>query len=220
MVRTAPHAARAVPRRLLALPALAAAGLLATACGSSSPAPASTSDNVTAPAQTATSNAHPLASGDIRSASGEERGRVEIATSGGEIRVEARGLEPGLHGLHLHSVGKCEANSPDPADASKRGDFLSAGGHLAGSGPAHPAHAGDLPPLLIGADGTGTLTTSTDRLTNERELDGDGTALIIHEKPDNFANIPTRYASGGADDETKKAGDAGSRVACAVLTAP
>ena len=54
------------------------------------------------------------------------------------------------------------------------------------------------------------------RLTREQLADGDGTALVVHAGPDNYANIPTRYASAGLDDETKKAGDAGGRVACAV----
>ena len=41
---------------------------------------------------------------------------------------------------------------------------------------------------------------------------------LVHAGPDNYANIPTRYAAGGADAETKKAGDAGARIACAVIT--
>lgn len=223
MVRTAPHAR---PQRLLAVSALAAAGLLVTACGSDSAGQAATSDNVTAPAQQTGGSpvSSPIASGTLQDPDGQERGTVVVQQpangSGMEVHVTVNGLPAGFHGLHLHGVGKCEPNSADPANPGTTGDFLSSGGHLAGPGPEHPNHAGDLPPLLVAGDGGANLTTSTDRLTRELLLDGDGTALVVHEKPDNFANVPTRYASQGADDETKKAGDAGSRIACAVLTAP
>ena len=58
-------------------------------------------------------------------------------------------MPPGFHGLHLHAVGKCEPNSADPANPGTTGNFLSAGGHLAGGGAAHPEHAGDLPSLCL-----------------------------------------------------------------------
>ncbi len=100
------------------------------------------------------------------------------------------------------------------------GDFLSAGGHLAGGGADHPDHAGDLPSLEIGQDGTASLVTVTSRLTPDLFTGSKGTSLIVHAMPDNYANIPTRYAGTGADAESKKAGDAGARIACAVLAKP
>ena len=46
-------------------------------------------------------------------------------------------LTPGFHGLHIHSVGKCEPNSVAPTGGAP-GDFNSAGGALPGR-PATPA---------------------------------------------------------------------------------
>lgn len=161
-----------------------------------------------------------IAHGELRNPAGESRGTVEFVDVDGktEIHVEASGLEPGFNGLHLHAIGKCEPDSPDPKDAAKTGNFLSAGGHL-GDG-EHPDHAGDLPPLLVGKDGTASLTVRTDRVDADTLLDDDGTAVMVHGGDDNFANIPERYAANGADDETKKAGDAGDRVACGTVQAP
>ena len=71
------------------------------------------------------------------------------------VHVTASGLKPGLHGVHLHAVGKCEP------------PFTSAGGHF-DPGPAgntdpdanHPYHLGDIPNLKVGADGKGELNAS------------------------------------------------------------
>ena len=75
---------------------------------------------------------------------------VEMAYDTGtevEVTVTAKGLKPGLHGVHLHAVGKCEP----PA-------FTAAGGHF-DPGPAgntdpdanHPYHLGDIPNLRVGS---------------------------------------------------------------------
>ena len=131
-------------------------------------------------------------------------------------------LTPGFHGLHLHSVAKCEANSVAPAGGAP-GDFLSAGGHFQASGhTAHPA-SGDLASLQVREDGTALLVTTTSTFTKDDLLGGNGTAIIIHAGADNFANIPSeRYQqiNGGApgpDETTMATGDAGKRVACGVV---
>lgn len=143
----------------------------------------------------------------LKDASGASIGEANVVTSGTETRVEVRAenLSPGWHGIHLHTVGKCE------------GDFTSAGGHLNPGGVDHAGHAGDLPQLLVGNDGKGVLGVRTDRVTASSLMDGDGTAFVVHSGPDNFANIPERY-NGGPDAETKKAGDSGTRQACGAFT--
>lgn len=161
----------------------------------------------------------PFATGSIVNPEGAQIGTVSFAAADGgtTVTVEAKDLTPGFHGLHVHAIGACEPKSPDPKDPAKVGDFNSSGGHLAGDGPDHPAHAGDLPVLQVGTDGTGRLTVTNPQLTQELLMDADGSALVIHGGADNYANVPTRYAAGGPDDETKKAGDSGPRVACAVI---
>jgi superoxide dismutase, Cu-Zn family len=140
------------------------------------------------------------------------------------ITVETVGnnlLSPGFHGMHVHAVGKCEANSVAPTGGAP-GDFLSAGGHYQAPGhTSHPA-SGDLTSLEVRANGGAKLVTTTDAFTADDLLAGEKTAIIIHAKADNFANIPPeRYQQvNGApppDETTLATGDAGGRVACGVI---
>jgi superoxide dismutase, Cu-Zn family len=48
-------------------------------------------------------------------------------------------------------------------------------------------------------------------------MDDEGTAVMVHAGPDNFANIPERYAPNGPDADTLKTGDSGDRIACGVV---
>jgi len=122
--------------------------------------------------------------------------------------VSADGLAPGYHGMHVHTIGLCDG----------AGGFVSAGGHLAADNETHHGeHAGDLPSLYVGKNGHGLLRFVTDAFTPTGLLDADGSALILHAGRDNFANIPTRYAPGGPDIDTRKTGDSGARVVCGVV---
>jgi Cu-Zn family superoxide dismutase len=94
------------------------------------------------------------------------------------------------------------------------GDFLSAGGHVGAGETDHGEHPGDLPSLYVAEDGAGSVTAVTDALTVGDLTDDDGSAIVVHAAPDNFANIPERYAPGGADEMTRNTGDAGGRIAC------
>ena len=123
-----------------------------------------------------------------------------------DITLTANGLKPGLHGVHLHAIGKCEP------------DFTAAGGHF-DPGPNsntdpdanHPFHMGDIPNLEVGANGSGTLKATTSRVTlSDGPLslfDADGSAVIIHGNPDQgITGAPKSGVSGGP------------RVACGVIT--
>jgi superoxide dismutase, Cu-Zn family len=154
-----------------------------------------------------------VATADIEFTGGFATVTVETTTPGK--------LTPGFHGLHIHSVGKCEPNSMAPTGGAP-GDFLSAGAHFQKAGhTGHPA-SGDLASLQVRQDGTAKLVTTTDAFAAEDLLAGAKTAIVIHEKADNFANIPPeRYQQvNGApppDAETLATGDAGKRVACGVI---
>ncbi|HEX3546850.1 MAG TPA: superoxide dismutase family protein [Mycobacterium sp.] len=154
-----------------------------------------------------------VATADIAFANGYATVTVQTTTPGE--------LAPGFHGMHIHAVGKCEANSVAPTGGAP-GDFNSAGPHFQKAGhTGHPA-SGDLVSLQVRQDGSAKLVTTTDAFTAQDVLGGAKTAIIIHEKADNFANIPPeRYQQvNGApppDAETLATGDAGKRVACGVI---
>jgi len=158
----------------------------------------------------------------VRSATGEFLGVVTIQrTRAGTLQVTGRlgGLAPGFHGFHIHAVGVCDPNATDPNGVVV--PFLTAGGHLNPGGATHGHHAGDLPVLLVTADGTTRSLTETSAVTLANILDADGSAFIVHSAPDNYANIPARYTAAGVpgpDAATLATGDSGGRVACGVIT--
>src|SRR5262249_1736862 len=97
--------------------------------------------------------------------------------------------------------------------------FASAGPHLDAGGHTHGSHSGDLPSLLVTADGITTTATATDRLNAALLFDADNSAIIIHAAPDNFANIPPRYSAArvpGPDAAPLATGDSGGRFACGI----
>lgn len=165
---------------------------------------------------------------ELKMADGTTVAKADFEFAGDNVTVtvettESGKLTPGFHGLHIHSVGKCEPNSVAPTGGAPA-NFNSAGGHFhtANDQGGHPA-AGDLPSLQVRGDGSAKLVTVTDAFTAEQLTEGEGTAIIIHEKPDNFANIPPeRYQQINGDPPpdaiTLATGDAGARVACGVIT--
>jgi Cu-Zn family superoxide dismutase len=128
-------------------------------------------------------------------------GRACFTERAGAVHVviDARGLTPGLHGVHVHATGDCSA--PDAASAGPH--FDPTGGTHAG--PHDPRrHAGDLGNLEAGTDGAGTLRVATDALTvapGPRSVVG--RALVIHADPDDLVTQPS--------------GASGARVGCGVI---
>ena len=130
-----------------------------------------------------------------------EQGAGKIVT----ITVTLAGLSEGMHGVHLHATGKCEA------------PFTSAGGHF-DPGPAgnpnpdanHPYHMGDIPQISAGANGKATMKVVTTRVTLSDGpvslFDADGSAIIIHGNPDK-----------GITGEAGSGVSGGPRVACGVI---
>ncbi len=118
------------------------------------------------------------------------------------INVNARGLTPGLHGIHIHNNGNCTGPS-----------FTSAGEHYNPLGKEHGLnnpkgpHAGDLPNFEVGADGTGHMNVNTNRVILSPGpttlFTANGTSLVIHAGPD--------------DQMTNPAGNSGARIACGVI---
>ena len=88
------------------------------------------------------------------------------------------------------------------------------------TGAVHGQHAGDLPPVLVDANGNGTADSKTARLDPATLV---GRAVILHGGADNLANVPTRYTSGvrrSPDPRQRDQGNGrpGDRIACGVIT--
>lgn len=126
------------------------------------------------------------------------------APKGLMIHVEATGLTPGWHGIHIHEKGDC-------SDAA----FKMAGGHVHSMTPVthgllNPAgnDQGDLPNIYAGADGSAkadlfTTMASLGGTVGAKLQDADGSAIVIHAKPDDYSTQPI--------------GGAGDRVVCGVV---
>jgi Cu-Zn family superoxide dismutase len=184
---------------------LALAATLVTACGDGD-------DDAAPAAQTTSTTPGPAAVADMTAPDGRALGRVSFVESSGRLIVDGRlvDLPPGFHGFHVHAVGKCEPGAPP---------FTSAGGHMVTGTQAHPVHAGDQPVLLVLNDGSSDIRFTTDRYTLADLLHPEGRAVIVHANPDNYGNIPTRYAP-QVDAMTQATGDAGDRIACGVVRRP
>ncbi|MBP1805596.1 superoxide dismutase family protein [Rubellimicrobium aerolatum] len=140
--------------------------------------------------------------GGIMDAQGNQLGNVSVsATASGHalVLINAEGLPPGIHAMHLHLVGACEGPG-----------FESAGEHIAG-GNEHGVmtdtgpHPGDLPNANVGEDGTLDTEAVAIGLTMDMVFDEDGSAFIIHSDPDDYTTQP--------------GGNSGDRIACAVIQA-
>lgn len=167
----------------------------------------------------------------LSSSTGAEVGSVRfLPTEDGKVsvRIAASGLTPGFHGYHVHTTGVCDPAATDAAGAPS--PFFTAGGHYNPvTTETHGTHAGDMPPLLVAADGTAFLKFKTDRFTTAALMDEDRSAVILHAGPDNLAHVPGTTSTGaeryhshvddvfGADTLTKATGDAGARFACGVI---
>jgi Cu-Zn family superoxide dismutase len=142
----------------------------------------------------------------LQDVEGNPVGEVGLSQDGEEqvdVQAEVHDLPPGFHGFHVHEVGQCEP------------PFTSAGSHLNLEDAFHPEHTGDMPVLLVNNDGTAEASFEADRFTLKDLFDEDGSAIIVHALPDNYANIPERY--GEVDQVTLETGDSGERIACGVI---
>jgi Cu-Zn family superoxide dismutase len=145
----------------------------------------------------------PQALADLQPTKGNSaKGTATFTQVGDKVRVHAvvTGLKPGQeHGFHVHEVGDCSS-----------GDGMSTKGHFNPYGKPHAhhstpeRHAGDMPALKADASGRAELTVELDVITvaaGPASVVGRG--LIVHAQPDDYRTQPT--------------GNAGARLACAVI---
>ncbi|MBN3123302.1 superoxide dismutase family protein [Pectobacterium brasiliense] len=135
-------------------------------------------------------------------------GEVSIAETpyGLLFTPNLKGLEAGIHGFHVHENTSCEPAEQD----GKPVPALAAGGHLDPKktgkhlGPYNDqGHLGDLPGLVVNADGTSTYPILAPRIKSLSEVKNH--ALMVHVGGDNYADTPAKLGGGGA------------RMACGVI---
>ena len=151
------------------------------------------------------SSSGPRAVADLQPTKGNNAsGQISFEQTGSRVRVS--GTVTGLranaeHGFHVHEAGDCSS-----------GDGMSTKGHFNPHGKPHghhgsgERHAGDLPALRADAQGRATIDTTLDIITvaaGPASVVGRG--LIVHADPDDYKTQPT--------------GNAGARLACAVIRA-
>ena len=143
---------------------------------------------------------------EVMTSEGRSAGTVtfEQMDHGVMITANLRNLPQGAHGFHIHETGAC---SPD---------FGAAGSHYNPLGVEHGFdsskgyHAGDLPNVHVGADGTAIAQVIAPHLTLHEKgshdhpftlRDEDGSAVMIHAEGDDYSDMSS----------------SGGRMACGVI---
>ncbi len=137
----------------------------------------------------------------LKNPDGKEVGTVTLTAvpTGVLLDTELTALPAGTHAFHIHGTGKCEPPS-----------FKSAGGHFNPEEDEHGLmnvagpHAGDMPNIHVPENGKLHVEILNQMVSLPGLLEGEGTAIVIHEKGDDYVSNP--------------AGDAGPRIACGVIS--
>jgi len=140
------------------------------------------------------------AAAELKAADGKPVGRARATVNDGRVMLslQVEGLPPGEHGVHVHMTGKCDAPK-----------FESAGAHWNPANTKHGLeapggqHAGDMPNLVVDANGRGSISYELKGATFAGLMDGDGSAMVVHASAD--------------DQKTDPSGNSGDRIACGIF---
>ena len=141
------------------------------------------------------------ATAEMRSPDGDTLGTVTLTPTprGVLLLIDLTRVPPGAHGFHIHEHAACWP------------DFKAAGGHFNPARKSHGiknpegSHAGDMPNIYAAADGSVQAELLNAKVVlgdgANSVFDNDGSAIIIHAKPDTHGDKP----------------GAGDRIACGVI---
>lgn len=145
------------------------------------------------------------ASAVLRSADGTPMGVLALTPAPGGVLLSGQltGVPAGAHGIHFHTVGRCDGP-----------EFTTAGAHFNPGSTKHGLlnpegpHAGDLPAVAADASGRAAVNATTVLVTLSSAagnglLDADGSAIVVHAASD--------------DQRTDPSGNSGGRIACGVI---
>ena len=132
--------------------------------------------------------------------SGQQIGTVRAwQTAGGvSFHVNATGLPHGVHGIHVHPIGRC-----DPPDFASAGTHWNPTNKQHGLNNPNGPHAGDMPNVEVAANGVLDQTVVLPHATMAQLLDADGSSIMIHANADDYMSQPS--------------GNSGAKIACAVI---
>jgi superoxide dismutase, Cu-Zn family len=120
-------------------------------------------------------------------------------TAGGiSFHVRASGLTHGVHGIHVHPIGRC-----DPPDFASAGTHWNPTNKQHGLNNPNGPHAGDMPNVTVAANGVLDQTVVLPNATMAQLLDADGSSIMIHANADDYVSQPS--------------GNSGPKIACAVI---
>jgi Cu-Zn family superoxide dismutase len=143
------------------------------------------------------------AKAEMKDVTGKKVGDVTLEQTphGVLLKADFKNLSPGTHAMHIHETGKCEP------------PFKTAGAHFNPASHEHGIkntkgmHAGDMPNIEVPKDGAVKVEVLVEGISLAEGptsvFDKDGSALIIHDKADDYVSNP--------------AGNAGDRIACGVI---
>ena len=148
----------------------------------------------------------------LRDPAGAVSGEAQFTQQGDGVRVDltVSGLTPGMHGMHVHDLGRCTPGV-DPA-TNTTVPFGGAGGHFdpgmtmnhdAPTASNRAGHGGDLPMVMVGADGSGQASFFTSKISLSGMNGVLNRALIVHALPDDYKSDP--------------AGGTGARERCGLI---